>query len=57
MTFSDIMRLNISIYTLIDIIFQEAEIGKPLNAEVTNLYLRNWRHYYGLQIIKRMVIM
>ena len=49
MAFSDIMRLNIGIYTLLDQNAPEVEINHPHNIGVISLILRNWRHYEGLQ--------
>ena len=43
------MRLNISIYTSLDQNAPEVEINYPHNIEVISLFLRNWRHYEGLQ--------
>ena len=47
--FSDMMRLNISIYTSLDQNFLEVEINHPQYIGVINLLLRNLRHYFGLQ--------
>ena len=49
MAFSDMMRLNISIYTSLEQKFPEIEINHPHNIGVINHFLRNWRHYEGLQ--------
>ena len=43
------IRLNISIYISLDQNLLEIEINHPHNTEVINLFLRNWRHYDGLQ--------
>ena len=47
--FSDMMRLNIRIYISLHQIFPEVEINHSHNIGVINLFLRNWRHYEGLQ--------
>ena len=49
MAFSDMMRLNISIYTSLDQKFPEVEINLPHNIWDINHFLRNWRNYEGLQ--------
>ena len=56
MAFSDMMRLNICIFPSLDQNFPEVEINHPDNIGVINIYLRYWRNYEGLQIIKRMEI-
>ena len=43
------MGFNISIETSLDQNFHEVEINHPHNIEVLNIFLRNWRHYEGLQ--------
>ena len=55
MVSSDVMMLNICIYTSLDQIFHEVEINHPYNTGVINFYLRNWRHYEGLQKHQKMV--
>ena len=49
MAFSDIMKLNICIYTSLNQKSPEVEINHPHSTGVINFYLRNWRHYEGLQ--------
>ena len=43
------MRLNISLYTSLDQNVPEVEINQPHNIGVISLFLRNRRHYEGLQ--------
>ena len=50
------MKLSIGIYASLDRIISVTEIHFPHNAGVINFYLRNWKHFEGLQIIKRIVI-
>ena len=49
MAFSDMMRLNIRIYTLLVQNVPEVEINHPHTIGVINLFLRNRRHYEELQ--------
>ena len=43
------MGFNISIYSSLDQNFPEVEINHPHNIGVIQIFLRNWRHYEGLQ--------
>ena len=49
MTFSDLMRLNIRIYTSLDQQEPEKEINHPHNSGIICILLRNCRHYEGLE--------
>ena len=51
LAFSDLMRLNISIYTSLDQEEPEFQINHPQNEGEINIFLRNWRHYEGLQLL------
>ena len=48
--FSDLMRININIYTSLNQDHQEFAINHPHNTNEINTFLRNWRHYEGLQM-------
>ena len=47
LVFSDLMRLNINIYTSLDQDSPEFQINHPQNASDINIFLKNWRHYEG----------
>ena len=49
MKFSDLIRLNISIYTSLDQQQTEIEINLQHNSNTIFMFLRNWRHYEGLE--------
>ena len=49
MAYSDMMRFNIGIYTLLDQNAPEVEINHLHNTGVISLFLRNLIHYEGLQ--------
>ena len=51
LAFSDLMRLNINIYTSLDQEEPEFQINHPQNEGEINIFLRNWRHYEGLQLL------
>ena len=48
MAFSDLMRLNISIYISLDQKEHEIKINHPQNSGTISLLLRNNRHYEEL---------
>ena len=48
--FSDLMRININMFTSLDQITPEFEINRPHNiSKFEYFFKRNWRHYEGLQ--------
>ena len=49
MAFSDLMRLNICIYTSLDQQEPEIEINHPHNSGTICIFLRNWKYYEGLE--------
>ena len=49
LAFSDLMRLNINIYTSLDQEDQEFKIDHPQNTDWINIFLKSWRKYEGLQ--------
>ena len=51
LAFSDLMRLNINIFTSLDQDSPEFQINHPQNTGEINIFLKNWRHYEGLQLL------
>ena len=51
LAFSDLMRLNINIYTSLDQDSPEFQINHPQNTGEINIFLKNWIHYEGLQLL------
>ena len=51
LAFSDLMRLNINKYTSLDQYSPEFQINHPQNTGEINIFLKNWRHYEGLQLL------
>ena len=49
--FSDLMRLNINMYTSLDQDSPELQINHPQNTGEINSFKNNWRHYEGLQLL------
>ena len=51
LAFSDIMRLNINIYTSLDQDSPEFQINNPQNTGEINIFLKTWDNYKGLQLL------
>ena len=49
MAFSNLMRLNISIFISLYQKVLEIEINYPHNSGTICMFLRNWRHYEGFE--------
>ena len=56
LAFSDLMKLNINIYTSLDQVDPEFKIDHPQNTGWINIFQRSWRHYEGLQFHDKMMI-